>query len=1244
MNLNSYSKELVLLFSAMLMMGLSSCNHKSKSVSFNPEKSEFLTPSTIPLEFSKPIKLEWHVNDSTRFEPVITKKVNLENLPSKPFYPDGFIPLNDTMEESSFNFNVLQDTTINFKELPSNPIIFKTSILEPPVKVRAGLPKIEKNAAVGILNFGEDQGLPGYVVSAMIEDSNGMIWIATDKGLSRFDGEHLEIYDLIDPIFTGAQAYVTSILEDKIGRIWVYTSENGIYVIDLQAGLVSNVIFSNQGINNIFYSMIMDSRGLIWIGTLRDGVFIIDPNDNTFRHTSQIRPEDNGNTQNLAEDGKGDIWVGSPTGLSVIDFDEGTIQTVENQKGFPLVSVNGLFIDSKDRIWIGTANEGVSIIDPNREKIQHLGRAQGITGSIHHFTEGNDQKIWMSSINGVYIFDPAKQTLKHLNASNGLSDDPVVTTYLDKQGQIWIASGKGLNLMDTEGLMPNFLTADDGLSGPDTWSFLEDEKGDLWIGSRQGIDIYNPEKNQIKKVDLGLQLTKASNISYKIQHLPNNDYLIVAPALGLAVFNPGQQTNTIITPAQGLNTVFSASSLVDRDGRIWTGAFRNGVLELIDLKNNTFKTISNKDGLIGDFIWELAEDDLGQIWVGTDTAINIINVADNTISHLMRNGSVEARNSGSFYKDKEQRMWIGTRSGILIADQKKKLLTTILPENGLINEAVYTLYENKGIVYVGTGNGLMVFTPNTNKLRNSEFGFDFKSYGKDEGFIYTDFNAGGAFAYANKLWLGIETEVLTITDIPKIDTLQNVIHISGITISDQPQNFYDHKLISRHLNELDTLYTKQSDTFYLSGQLPKETGWLKENKIQWDSVAGSFNLPVNLSIPYEQNYLSFQFTGTELANRNKTRYSYYLEGFDNEWSEISNNPFSENYRNLPAGTYTFKVHSQTFDGLWSKPAEFSFTILPHWTNTWWAWMLYIITFIIVVGSIVQYRSRALQRENVILDEKVKHRTAQLNKSIEELKLSQTQLVQSEKMASLGELTAGIAHEIQNPLNFVNNFAEVSNELIDEMNEEIDKGDLEEAKVIAKDIKQNLEKINHHGKRADSIVKGMLQHSRNSNDKKEPTNINALADEYLRLAYHGLRAKDKSFNATMHTDFDDSIGTINIIGQDIGRVVLNLITNAFYVVDEKKKSGVENYEPTVSVSTKKIGTTTEIRITDNADGIPKEILSKIFEPFFTTKPTGKGTGLGLSMSYEIITQGHGGELKVETKEGEGTTFIIQLTTS
>jgi signal transduction histidine kinase len=238
------------------------------------------------------------------------------------------------------------------------------------------------------------------------------------------------------------------------------------------------------------------------------------------------------------------------------------------------------------------------------------------------------------------------------------------------------------------------------------------------------------------------------------------------------------------------------------------------------------------------------------------------------------------------------------------------------------------------------------------------------------------------------------------------------------------------------------------------------------------------------------------------------------------------------------------------------------------------------------------------------------------------------------------------------LNFVNNFSEVSNELIDEMNEEIEKGDLEEAKLIAADVKQNLQKINHHGKRADAIVKGMLQHSRKSSAEKEPTDINNLADEYLRLAYHGLRAKDQSFNATLETDFDESIGMVDVIPQDMGRVILNLITNAFYACNAKKdstddeelayaKASDNEYKPTVSIKTLAEDGQVKITVKDNGNGIPKEVVDKIFQPFFTTKPTGEGTGLGLSMSYDIVTKGHGGELTVHTKEGEGTSFVICL---
>jgi signal transduction histidine kinase len=269
---------------------------------------------------------------------------------------------------------------------------------------------------------------------------------------------------------------------------------------------------------------------------------------------------------------------------------------------------------------------------------------------------------------------------------------------------------------------------------------------------------------------------------------------------------------------------------------------------------------------------------------------------------------------------------------------------------------------------------------------------------------------------------------------------------------------------------------------------------------------------------------------------------------------------------------------------------------------------------------------------------------QIEKTLVDLKQTQQQLIQSEKMASLGELTAGIAHEIQNPLNFVNNFSEVSNELLDEMKNELATGNGQSAIQIVDDVKQNLEKILHHGKRADAIVKGMLQHSRTSSGQKELTDINVLADEYLRLAYHGLRAKDKSFNAKFEIDLDKSIEKINVVPQEIGRVILNLINNAFYTVSEKKRQLNGTYEPTVVISTRKLEDKVEVKVKDNGNGIPQKVMEKIFQPFFTTKPTGQGTGLGLSLSYDIITKGHGGELKVITREGEGSEFIIQLPNS
>jgi len=297
--------------------------------------------------------------------------------------------------------------------------------------------------------------------------------------------------------------------------------------------------------------------------------------------------------------------------------------------------------------------------------------------------------------------------------------------------------------------------------------------------------------------------------------------------------------------------------------------------------------------------------------------------------------------------------------------------------------------------------------------------------------------------------------------------------------------------------------------------------------------------------------------------------------------------------------------------------------------------------VLLLLSIIFWRNgKQRQKANKLL----KKQKADIETAMARIKLTQTQLIQSEKMASLGELTAGIAHEIQNPLNFVNNFSEVNTELIDEMEQEIEKGDLAGIKAIALDIKENEKKINMHGKRADFIVKGMLQHSRTSTGEKQLTNINVLADEFLKLSYHGLRAKDKSFNAELITNFDEKLPRVNIAQQDIGRVLLNLFNNAFYAVNQKQKAAGTGYKPEVTVSTSAEKNNLIITVKDNGNGIPQNIVDKIYQPFFTTKPTGEGTGLGLSLSYDIVVKGHGGSIQVNSVEGQGSEFIIQLPVS
>jgi len=582
----------------------------------------------------------------------------------------------------------------------------------------------------------------------------------------------------------------------------------------------------------------------------------------------------------------------------------------------------------------------------------------------------------------------------------------------------------------------------------------------------------------------------------------------------------------------------------------------------------------------------------------------------------------------SFYEDEDGTAWVGTwQGGLSKYNLETKKIFTYTRDDGLPSMSIQSILpdEKNNSLWLSTFEGLSRFNTKTQQFNNFSIadGIQGQLFA-DGSFLKT---SKGLFAFGGS---------------------------NGITIFN-PGEINKNSLPPKiFLTELKVLNRTV---------VPGKSSLLKKPVYETDQV----------TVPYNSNNISIEFTALHYSNPTKNRIHYKLENYDNEWRDAGSQ-HAAFYQNLPSGEYVFRVRAANDKGVWNQQgATLKIVVkLPWWRSTL-AWIMYGLLIVCIAYFAYRYfHNRLVQKER----EKNRARELEQAKEIEKayyqlaeahevLKSTQTQLIQSEKMASLGTLTAGIAHEIQNPLNFINNFSEVNADLIDELQKEINTGNKEAAISISTDIKENEKRILNHGKRADAIVKGMLQHSRSGSSPVEPSDINALADEYLRLSYHGLRAKDKNlsaaslpdehgqagFNATIQTDFDKNIGMINIIRQDIGRVLLNLYNNAFYALSEKNTSILRKvhsnpgsrrqpYEPTVLVSTKKINGQIEIRVRDNGNGIPQKTIDKIFQPFFTTKPAGQGTGLGLSLSYDII-KAHGGEIKVHTKEGEGTEFVITL---
>jgi signal transduction histidine kinase/ligand-binding sensor domain-containing protein len=1105
------------------------------------------------------------------------------------------------------------------------------------------------------LKFTKIEGSNGVTlgkINAITEDQNGFMWFTdqTNGALIRYDGNHMTQYrhDPKDPNSLGGD-YPECLFADPSGNIWI--GAGGLNRLDPVSGTFTHYRHDPNNPKSLsshaIWAIHMDHLGYLWVGTAK-GLDRLDLKTGKFDHFSHDPNNPKSLSHNLVraiyEDLEGTLWIGTGVtwdpqdpegGLNKFDRSKGTFTRYlhDPTDANSLVSnkVRAIFEDSKGNFWVGTDKDGLHTLDRKTGKFtrypydpkhpEKLSRpptdAAFFLDHITFILEDAEEKLWIGTLmNGINRYDPVSQKITHFgndeDKSGAFLDNTTWWAHASSDGLVWLSTQDDhLYKIDLHNIhIPHF--KEDGLPR----AFLEEAPFFMWMGTNTGLVRKNLK----------------NGTSQRFVHEPLNE--------------------------NSINHNFITKLFKDKEGVLWVGTPEG--LNRYDAKTGNFTRYQpdpNDATSLGDVVVvsDIIEDRDLNLWVGTaEDGLNLLDRDTGKFTHYRPDdedpSSIGGDDVSVVLEGEKNELWIGLRGkGISKMDRKSGKFKQYLPGIGTND-----LYKDKaGIIWAGTRKGLYRYHKTLDDfypLSKDSTGIDINSFvmsiiADNEDNLWIS-SLSGIYKLNNSrdilVHFGKESGVIPVDK-------DRLVYATGYKASDDKLFFCDTKgyyafypaEFNIPLDESPLYFT----SFWLNNRflVPDKKGPLKE----------ALNDTKEILLDHDQNEFAFTFTSIDYRTSGDKIIYYQLENYDTDWRKVRVEE-KVNYFKVPPGNYNFRLKALNGrNGVWSEKS-IALIVTPPWWTTWWAYGLYFMLFAVAVYAMDRYkRKRILEKAREATKEKELVQAKEIKKAYAELKATQSQLIHSEKMASLGELTAGIAHEIQNPLNFVNNFSEVNREMIEELKEEKAKNkkvrDEKLEEELLTDIDQNLEKISHHGKRADAIVKGMLQHSRSSSGVKEPTDINALADEYLRLAYHGLRAKDKSFNATMKTDFDKSIGTINIIPQDIGRVILNLITNAFYACTERSRSAVNehkkidqnDYEPTVIVTTKKEGDKALISVKDNGNGIPKKVLDKIFQPFFTTKPAGQGTGLGLSMSYDIVTKGHGGSLEVKSEEQKGSEFIIIL---
>ncbi len=1069
------------------------------------------------------------------------------------------------------------------------------------------------------------------VVGGIAQDKEGYMWFATGRGLYRYDGYRFKLFthNPSDPNSIG-ETHLETVYADSRGFIWIATWTSGLDRLDPAS---NNIIHFRHHADDpaslshdFVRSIVEDHQGVIWIAT-HGGLDRYDSTTGKFQHYRNNPGDPQSLSCNIVRilyvDKQGTLWVGtgSPYPGEGAENDEGGLNRLDRRTGKfirflhdpnnpnSLINnkIGALYEDSKGVFWVGTAGDGLHTMNLSNGTIQR-----------HEYNPAHPEKLSRP---------PTDNTLQdHI---------PFITE--DAQGNIWIgATYNGLGKYDrrTE-RMTRYGSQGNNVEGfTDNSALCSCRSRDsiLWIGTLDG-NLYkiDPYHTKIPSVVLNRSVSSFARDSLNFW---------LATDSGLISYNT--RTNVYQSyfydtyRPTSLNSNVVNSVQVDNRQTVWIGT-TNGLNRYNRKANNFFRYLHNpKDTntITSGGIYFL-QDDGEFLWLATDNGLDLLEKQSGIFFHFKANSkdsnSISSDMLCTIFRDRSGNIWVGSYAGrgINLFDRSTRTFRHFLGGRSVLSIS----QDSYGTLWAGTDVGL------------------YKKDGGENDFI--QFVASGTGLEQASIWSihpdnGGHICASTSLGIIKIDVKTGHVNIFNENYGVIPDNLVPTDGYSN--SQRDIYFGNKSGYYLVSTDKLTTNTTTPEIVLNGFSVAGKIRpaggddlLRNEISLGFDQNTFAIEFAAIHYSNPENNRHLYLLENYDQDWREAGNDR-TASYSNLPSGRYTLHLKVASCDDVWAE-RKIVIIISPPWWRTWWAYCIYGI--ILVAGGYALHR---FQKDRVVKAEKEKTRERELaqakeiEKAYAQLKNTQAQLIQQEKMASLGELTAGIAHEIQNPLNFVNNFSEVNEELLEELHREMSRKEGEKNEKLENEIlsaiKVNEEKIRQHGKRADAIIKNMLLHTRTSSGQKESVDINTLAEEYLNLAYHGIRARDKTFNVKILTDFDGTMPHINMVPQDIGRVILNLINNAFYALSEKAKQNIPGYQPAVTVSTKQLGDKVELRVADNGNGIPERLRSKIFQPFFTTKSAGQGTGLGLSLSYDII-KAHGGEINLQTEEGSGSDFIIQL---